>query len=72
MREARLQSVEIHNLTSDPEIVHGHGLFLPSEIDGAMEEGTPMIAAGASTRYTMTPKPSGFRWYHIIPSPEKT
>jgi FtsP/CotA-like multicopper oxidase with cupredoxin domain len=29
-----------------------------------MEEGTPMIAPGASTRYTMTPKPAGFRWYH--------
>ena len=23
-----------------------------------------MIAAGASTYYTMTPKPAGFRWYH--------
>jgi FtsP/CotA-like multicopper oxidase with cupredoxin domain len=23
-----------------------------------------MIAPGASTRYTMTPKPAGFRWYH--------
>jgi FtsP/CotA-like multicopper oxidase with cupredoxin domain len=29
-----------------------------------MEEGTPMIDAGASTRYTMTPEPAGFRWYH--------
>jgi FtsP/CotA-like multicopper oxidase with cupredoxin domain len=64
MREGQPQSVEIRNLTSDPEIVHWHGLFLPSEIDGAMEEGTPMIAPGASTHYTMTPKPAGFRWYH--------
>jgi len=64
MREGQTQSVEIRNMTSEPEIVHWHGLFLPSEIDGAMEEGTPMIAAGASTRYTMTPKPPGFRWYH--------
>jgi FtsP/CotA-like multicopper oxidase with cupredoxin domain len=23
------------------------------------------IAPGASTRYTMTPKPAGFRWYHM-------
>ena len=23
-----------------------------------------MIAAGASTHYTMVPKPAGFRWYH--------
>jgi FtsP/CotA-like multicopper oxidase with cupredoxin domain len=64
MREGKPHTVEIRNLTNDPEVVHWHGLFLPSEIDGAMEEGTPMIAAGASTRYTMTPKPAGFRWYH--------
>jgi FtsP/CotA-like multicopper oxidase with cupredoxin domain len=64
MREGQAQSVEIRNLSGDDEIVHWHGLFLPSEIDGAMEEGTPMIAAGASTHYTMTPEPAGFRWYH--------
>jgi FtsP/CotA-like multicopper oxidase with cupredoxin domain len=39
-------------------------LFLPPEIDGAMEEGTPMIAPGASVRYTMNPDPPGFRWFH--------
>jgi FtsP/CotA-like multicopper oxidase with cupredoxin domain len=64
MREGQQQTVEIRNLADEPEVVHWHGLFLPPEIDGAMEEGTPMIAAGASTRYTMTPKPQGFRWYH--------
>ncbi len=64
MREGAPQTVEIRNLGPDPEVVHWHGLFLPSEIDGAMEEGTPMIAPGASTRYTLTPTPSGFRWYH--------
>lgn len=64
MREGESHSVEIRNLTNDAEVVHWHGLYLPPEIDGAMEEGTPMIAPGASTRYTMTPKPAGFRWYH--------
>src|SRR5471030_3095156 len=64
MREGEPQSVEIHNRTQDPEVVHWHGLYLPSEIDGAMEEGTPMIAPGASTRFTMQPSPAGFRWYH--------
>jgi FtsP/CotA-like multicopper oxidase with cupredoxin domain len=64
MRESVAQTVEINNRTSTPEVVHWHGLFLPSEIDGAMEEGTPMVAPGASTRYTMTPSPAGFRWYH--------
>jgi FtsP/CotA-like multicopper oxidase with cupredoxin domain len=64
IRQGRPTSVTIRNNTPDPEIVHWHGLFLPSEIDGAMEEGTPMIAPGASTHYTLTPDPPGFRWYH--------
>lgn len=64
MRQGQAQTVEIRNRTSDAEVLHWHGLFLPPEIDGAMEEGTPMIAPGASVRYTMTPEPSGFRWYH--------
>jgi FtsP/CotA-like multicopper oxidase with cupredoxin domain len=33
-------------------------------VDGAMEEGTPMISPGAKVRYTFTPRPAGFRWYH--------
>jgi FtsP/CotA-like multicopper oxidase with cupredoxin domain len=64
MRAGQPQTVEIRNRTSDPEVVHWHGLYLPPEIDGAMEEGTPMIPPGESVRYTMTPEPAGFRWYH--------
>jgi FtsP/CotA-like multicopper oxidase with cupredoxin domain len=64
MRQGQEQTVEIHNRSADPEIVHWHGLFLPSEMDGAMEEGTPMIAPGASVRYTLKPDPPGFRWFH--------
>jgi FtsP/CotA-like multicopper oxidase with cupredoxin domain len=64
MRHGRPTSVTIRNQTPDPEILHWHGLFLPSEIDGAMEEGTPMIAPGAEVHYTLTPDPPGFRWYH--------
>ncbi|WP_245536343.1 multicopper oxidase family protein [Terriglobus saanensis] len=64
MRQGQEQTVAIRNLTSDPEVVHWHGLFLPSDIDGAMEEGTPMIAPGGSARYVMKPDPAGFRWYH--------
>jgi FtsP/CotA-like multicopper oxidase with cupredoxin domain len=64
MRQGREQTIEIVNRSSDPEIVHWHGLFLPTEIDGAMEEGTPMIPPGASVRYTLKPDPSGFRWFH--------
>jgi FtsP/CotA-like multicopper oxidase with cupredoxin domain len=64
MRQGQEQTVEVRNLTTDPEVVHWHGLFLPSQIDGAMEEGTPMIAPGASARYTFKPDPPGFRWFH--------
>jgi FtsP/CotA-like multicopper oxidase with cupredoxin domain len=64
MKQGREITVEIRNHSADAEIVHMHGLFLPPEMDGAMEEGAPMIAPGASTRLTFAPDPAGFRWYH--------
>jgi FtsP/CotA-like multicopper oxidase with cupredoxin domain len=64
MRQGGQYTVEVRNLTADPEVVHWHGLFLSSLLDGAMEEGTPMIAAGDTVRYTFNPNPSGFRWFH--------
>jgi len=63
-QEGRPVTIDVTNQTSNPEVVHWHGLFLPSEVDGAMEEGTPPISPGGSTRYTFTPRPAGFRWYH--------
>ena len=64
MKEGRPVTVEVHNDSPVPELVHWHGLFLPSEVDGAMEEGTPMIPPRGVARYTFTPRPSGTRWYH--------
>ena len=64
MKQGRPVIIDIHNHSADPEIVHWHGLFLPVETDGAMEEGSPMIAPGASTRIAFTPDPEGFRWFH--------
>jgi FtsP/CotA-like multicopper oxidase with cupredoxin domain len=64
LKEGQPVTVEVTNRTDRPEVVHWHGLFLPPTIDGAMEEGTPPIAPAASVRYTFTPKPAGFRWYH--------
>jgi FtsP/CotA-like multicopper oxidase with cupredoxin domain len=64
MKQGREITVAVHNHSPDPEVVHWHGLFLPPEVDGAMEEGTPMIAPGASARYTFAPNPAGFRWFH--------
>jgi FtsP/CotA-like multicopper oxidase with cupredoxin domain len=57
-------TIDVFNDTGDAEIVHWHGLQIPSAVDGAMEEGTPMIPAHGSARYTFTPAPSGTRWYH--------
>jgi FtsP/CotA-like multicopper oxidase with cupredoxin domain len=57
-------TIDVTNHTNREEIVHWHGLFLPSDVDGAMEEGTPMVAPGSTVRYTFTPRPAGFRWYH--------
>jgi FtsP/CotA-like multicopper oxidase with cupredoxin domain len=56
--------IEVLNRTAIPEIVHWHGLWIPSDMDGSAEEGSPMIAPGAQFRYSFTPQPAGFRWYH--------
>ena len=56
--------VDVKNDSDVPELVHWHGLYVPSEVDGAMEEGTPMVPAGASRQYAFTAQPSGARWYH--------
>lgn len=64
MREGRRVTVDVHNETSTPELVHWHGLFTASEADGADEEGTPMVPAHGSQRYTFVPRPAGTRWYH--------
>jgi FtsP/CotA-like multicopper oxidase with cupredoxin domain len=56
--------VDVRNRTSVPEIVHWHGMEIPSEMDGAAEEGSPMIPPGGQFRYAFTPRPAGFRWYH--------
>lgn len=63
-QEGKTVTIEVTNRTKNPEVVHWHGLFLPSNIDGAMEEGTPAIPAGSTARYTFRPNPAGFRWYH--------
>jgi FtsP/CotA-like multicopper oxidase with cupredoxin domain len=63
-REGEPVTIDVFNDTKDAELVHWHGLFVPSEVDGAMEEGTPMIAPHASARYSFVPRPAGTRYYH--------
>ena len=64
MREGKPMTVDVVNETDAAELVHWHGLFVPSEVDGAEEEGTPMVPAGGRRRYQFVPKPAGTRWYH--------
>jgi len=56
--------IEVFNDTNTPELVHWHGLHIDSKNDGAMEEGSPMIAPHGKSRFRFTPAPSGSRWYH--------
>lgn len=64
LNEGRPVSVQLINDTDTPELVHWHGQFVPSNIDGAAEEGTPTVPAHGARRYMLTPKPSGTRWVH--------
>jgi FtsP/CotA-like multicopper oxidase with cupredoxin domain len=64
MSEGRPVTIEITNKLDRAEIVHWHGQWIPPNVDGAMEEGSPMIAPGTKTQITFTPRPSGLHWYH--------
>ncbi|HTZ75676.1 MAG TPA: multicopper oxidase domain-containing protein [Candidatus Aquilonibacter sp.] len=64
MREGKPITVEVINNTDAEEFVHWHGLFLPSEVDGSEEEGTPPVPSMGRRRYQFTPTPAGTRWYH--------
>jgi hypothetical protein len=63
-KEGQRVSVDIHNDTDTPELVHWHGQMIPSDVDGASEEGTPFVPAHGMRRVSFVPKPSGFRFYH--------
>jgi FtsP/CotA-like multicopper oxidase with cupredoxin domain len=63
-QEGRQVTIDIHNQTDTPEQLHWHGQFLPTDVDGAAEEGTPFIPAHGSRRIAFVPKPSGYRFYH--------
>ena len=64
LREGVPVTIDVTNATPNEDLVHWHGLAIDSKNDGAMEEGSPMIAPGATLRYRFTPRPAGTRWYH--------
>ena len=63
-REGQSVTIQVENETARPEMVHWHGLSIPSNVDGAMEEGTPFVPAHGARKYSFVPRPSGTRWYH--------
>lgn len=64
LREGVPVTIDVANATQSADLVHWHGLAINSHSDGAVEEGSPLIAPGATLRYQFTPRPSGTRWYH--------
>ena len=64
LKESTTTTIQVTNNTSRDELVHWHGLYLPSDVDGAKQQGSPMIKPGQSLSYRFIPKPAGTRWYH--------
>ena len=69
LTEGKRVVVDVYNDTDTPELVHWHGQFIPSDVDGAAEEGTPFIPPHAMRRIAYVPRPRGFRFYHthVVP-----
>ncbi len=64
MQEGKPVTIDVYNDSNVPELVHWHGLWIPPEVDGAAEEGTPMLRPRSHQRYQFVPRPAGTRWYH--------
>ncbi len=64
LREGKPVTIDVVNASGYANIVHWHGLFLPSVEDGAAEEGSPIIPDGETRLYAFAPEPAGTRWYH--------
>src|SRR5271155_5130597 len=62
--EGKRVVIDIYNDTDTPELVHWHGQTIPSDVDGAAEEGSPFVPPHGMRRIAFTPKPAGFRFAH--------
>ena len=69
LREGQRVVVDIHNDTDRPELVHWHGQFIPSDVDGASEEGTPFILPHSTSRIAFVPETLGFP---LLPYPRRS
>lgn len=63
-RAGQRVTVEVVNDTDVPEYVHWHGLLIPSDVDGAEEQGTLPVPPHGRRRYQFVANPAGSRWYH--------
>jgi FtsP/CotA-like multicopper oxidase with cupredoxin domain len=63
LREGRQVSIDIRNDTDIADIIHWHGLYAPSAVDGAMEEGSPMVEPG-HTHVADDPGPTLLHCHH--------
>lgn len=63
-KEGQRAVVDVYNDTDVPELVHWHGQIIPSDVDGAAEEGSPYVPAHGMRRISFVPRPTGFRFYH--------
>ena len=58
-KEGQQTIIDIYNDTDTPEQLHWHGQFVPVDVDGSAEEGTPYIAPHGMRREIFIPRPSG-------------
>jgi FtsP/CotA-like multicopper oxidase with cupredoxin domain len=56
--------IDVYNEPDISEQLHWHGQQVPVDVDGASEEGTPLIPAHGKRRIAFNPQPVGFRFYH--------
>jgi FtsP/CotA-like multicopper oxidase with cupredoxin domain len=64
MREGKRVTIDVINETDTPELVHWHGMLIPSDVDGTEEEGSPLVPPHGHRRLQLAPNPAGSRWYH--------
>jgi FtsP/CotA-like multicopper oxidase with cupredoxin domain len=63
-KEGERAIVDLQNDTDVPELVHWHGQAISADVDGASEEGTPVVPPHGMRRISFVPKPAGFRFVH--------
>src|SRR5579864_4360747 len=63
-RQGQRLTIDVVNETNARDIVHWHGFHIPSEVDGAYDEGTPGVPPHGRQRYQFVASPAGTRWYH--------